>query len=108
MSDVVAVTSTLSVTVWRPRVASTTVSWPSCTFACRVTVLHAGEHEGNRVVAGRQRQETILAVDVGRRHARRRQHAGARFDGHAGQHPPPESTTLPLTTPVCWAKAGTA
>ncbi len=49
--------------------------------------LHAGEHVGNRVVAGRQRQETIFTADVGRRHARRRQHAGARFDGHAGQHP---------------------
>ena len=38
MSDTVAVTVTVSLSAWTPIAASTTVSWPSCTCAWRVTV----------------------------------------------------------------------
>ena len=49
-------------------------------------VLHAREHERQRVGPRRQRRQPVLAVDARRRDARRRQDVGARFDGDARQH----------------------
>ena len=48
--------------------------------------LHAGERERDRVVSRRQRRQAVFPRGFGDGDARRRQHVGARFHRHAGQH----------------------
>ena len=81
----VAVTSTASVTPWMPSVASTVVSCPSWTSACRVTFCMPASTNVSVYLPVAARQ-AILAVDTGRRDARHGQHVRACFDGDARQH----------------------
>ena len=85
MSDTVAVTVTVSVTPGR-RARRRRPCPGQLHLRLARHRLHAGERERDRVVARRQRRQPVLAVGFGDGDARRRQHVGARFDRHAGQH----------------------